>query len=225
MFVQRWFSKPTTNRVSPEPARKRRLALIGAVALLGVIGGLGWWRMVPAPAPVVELPQTTRTEPVVVVVEPPAPIPVHPVESVTAPVPAPEPVLVDPFQAYQQIAGDSAAPAGAGTVRVDRLPVPPPPAPMPMPTFTPPVPPTPAAPAPSRPPAPPTLAEWVRTAGWSVEAIGVGAQTSVLLRVGEHSGFYRVGETVENSIRIVRIDPDRVVLARGAERAVLEVQR
>lgn len=230
--MQRWFSKPTTTkapspRVGPESAHKRRLVLIGLVVLLGLIGGLGWWVTAPAPAPVVESPQPTRTEPVVVVVEPPAlPVPASAVENAAVPVPAPEPVLVDPFQAYQQIAGDNAGPAAGGTGRIDRPSLPPPPAPMPMPAFTPPVPRTqvalpPAAPA--IPPRPERLQDWLSTAGWTLEAVATGTDPTALLSRQGESGLYRVGETLDGSVRILRIEDGRVVLARGSERATLEV--
>lgn len=209
--MQRWFSKRTSSQPAPDPAAKKRLLVLSVLGL--AVAGLAWWTMFPGPAPAQpQVPARTSIPVPAPVVQP---LPVAEMPAPAHPVPVPSPVLVDPFQTYQQLAGrGETAPA---------VPVPPPARAVVLPPPPPPVL-TPAAPAPARPPAPPTLAEWVRMAGWSVEAIGVGAQTSVLLGVGEHSGFYRVGETVENSIRIVRIDPDRVVLARGAERAVLEVR-
>jgi hypothetical protein len=214
--VQRWFSKRTSSQPAPDPAAKKRLLVLSVLGL--AVAGLAWWTMLPPPAPAPVVSQAPAPPATIAVPSPVVePIPIAVTPAPVSPVPSPPPVLVDPFQAYQQMAGrGEAGPAAvpAPPVQPALLPPPPPPPPAPIP----------AAPAPPAPPAPPTLAEWIRTAGWSVEAIGVGAQANVLLRLGEHTGLYRTGEIVNNSVRILRIEPDRVVLARGAERAVLEVR-
>ncbi|MCL6569990.1 MAG: hypothetical protein K6T35_14260, partial [Meiothermus silvanus] len=87
-----------------------------------------------------------------------------------------------------------------------------------------PAPPTVPAPAPSAPkPRPLTLQQRLQASGWSVEAVAAGAEPNVLLSHRGERGLYRVGETLEERIRIERIESNRVILARDGERAALEV--
>ncbi|ADH65379.1 hypothetical protein Mesil_3589 (plasmid) [Allomeiothermus silvanus DSM 9946] len=150
---------------------------------------------------------------------------VTPTPSVPAPVATPpqQDTGTDPFRAYRQIVG-AVPPRAVPTPRplaAQTQTLPPPPV-APLPAL--PAPPTVPALAPSAPkPRPLTLRERLQASGWTALAVGVGAEPAVLLSHRGERGLYRVGETLEERIRIERIESNRVILARDDERAALEV--
>lgn len=171
----------------------------------------------PQGEPVVSVPTADRSpEPVVRV----APTP-----SVPALVPNPpqQDIGTDPFRAYRQIVG-AVPPRAVPTPRplaTQTQTLPPPPV-APLPVL--PAPPTVPTLAPSAPkPQPLTLRERLQASGWTALAVGVGAEPVALLSRPGEQGLYRVGETLEERIRIERIQSNRVILARDNERAALEV--
>lgn len=171
-------------------------------------------------------PLGERASPVPVGDRPPEPVVrVTPTPSVPAPVATPpqRDTGTDPFRAYRQIVG-AVPPRAVPTPRplaAQTQTLPPPPV-APLPAL--PAPPTVPAPAPSAPkPRPLTLQQRLQASGWSVEAVAAGAEPTVLLSRRGEQGLYRVGEVLEERIRVERIESNRVILARDGERAALEV--
>ncbi|WP_036220000.1 hypothetical protein, partial [Calidithermus chliarophilus] len=157
-----------------------------------------------------------------------------PVHREAAASPLPEPGA-DPFRAYARIAGVGSS-GSPGAVRADdrtddplrdggsaavhrEVPVAPAPR-LELPAL--PVPPSPVA-QPQPRPQPETLQRYLVRAGWRLEAVSLGQEASVLLSKGGVSGLWRAGEELEEGVRLVRVEPGRVELARGKERAYLEV--
>jgi hypothetical protein len=123
----------------------------------------------------------------------------------------------DPFQAYTQI---KKPPAPVRPAQAQPAPTlsPPPVAPLPV------LPPPPTVLAPAAPkPKPPTLQERLQASGWTLLAVGVGVEPTVLLSHQGEQGLYRVGDTLEERIRIQRIERNRVILVRDDEQATMEV--
>ncbi|RIH81944.1 hypothetical protein [Calidithermus roseus] len=153
-----------------------------------------------------------------------------PVHREAAASPLPEPGA-DPFRAYARIAGVGSS-GSPGAVRADdplrdggsaavhrEVPVAPAPR-LELPAL--PVPPSPVA-QPQPRPQPETLQRYLVRAGWRLEAVSLGQEASVLLSKDGGSGLWRAGEELEAGVRLVRVEPGRVELARGKERAYLEV--
>ncbi|WP_245971632.1 hypothetical protein [Calidithermus terrae] len=157
-----------------------------------------------------------------------------PVHREAAASPLPEPGA-DPFRAYARIAGVGSS-GSPGAVRADdrtddplrdggsaavhrEVPVAPAPR-LELPAL--PVPPSPVA-QPQPRPQPETLQRYLVRAGWRLEAVSLGQEASVLLSKDGVSGLWRAGEELEEGVRLVRVEPGRVELARGRERAYLEV--
>lgn len=141
------------------------------------------------------------------------------------------PQEADPFRAYARIAGVGSS-GSPGAVRADdplrdggsaavhrEVPVDGAPR-LELPAL--PVPPSPVA-QPRPQPKPETLQRYLARAGWRLEAVSLGQEASVLLSKGGVSGLWRAGEELEEGVRLVRVEPGRVELARGKERAYLEV--
>lgn len=233
--------RPPSGRAGRTPAVVPGAVLAAALLLAGL-----WALRVPAPQAVT--PAQQGAGPVHAAAQPLPTVQALPVQAPSAPggagaagltpvhreaaaSPLPEPGA-DPFRAYARIAGVGSS-GSPGAVRADdplrepgddplrdRLMAPAPRLELPaLPVPPPPV----APPQPRSQPQRETLQRYLARAGWRLEAVSLGQEASVLLSKDGVSGLWRVGEELEADVRLVRVEPGRVELARGKERAYLEV--
>jgi len=211
-------------RPPASPDRRRGFwALLAGVCLMGAVL-IGWNLRSSSPAPVQQAAPVFEEGRVPVVQVMPVPAESRPLPAGVPPVVAtPQQDTLDPFQAYRQI---RKPPAPVPSAQAEPAPVRPVPAqpPLPLPAPLPVLPPPPTVLAPAAPrPKLPTLQERLQASGWTLLAVGVGTGSTVLLSRQGEQGLYRVGDTLEERIRIQRIEKNRVILVRDDEQATMEV--
>jgi len=205
------------------PDRRRWFWAVLGVCLMGAVL-IGWNLRSSSPAPVQQAAPLFEEGRVPVVQAMPVPVESRPLPAGVPPVVAtPQQDTPDPFQAYRQI---RKPPTPVPSAQAEPAPVRPVPAqpPLPLPAPLPVLPPPPTVLAPAAPrPKPPTLQERLQASGWTLLAVGVGVEPAALLDRQGEQGLYRVGDVLEERIRIQRIETNRVILVRDDEQATMEV--